>query len=169
MQHPVVAIDLETIDRNAFLVIGYAAQKLIGDELTAFYEEVLPAIPPTSGNSYEDILAIVNRHVCLVDISGTYPAYTIDEAVTMSVIRRMHEQLRALPSVITCLVEDLYPDTGSACGLANYLTLIEQEIARVEDQIDHGEPYQVLLAILQECLTTLEQATIRPMGNTQVG
>ncbi len=72
---PTLTLDLSGPDGNTFMVIGYARELLTGLLLEHYNEEVRAALAPGSGKTHEDILAIVNQYVTLVDTSGRYPAY----------------------------------------------------------------------------------------------
>ncbi len=51
-----------------------------GEVLEKFNDEVRTAIAPGAGKKYEDILAIVNSYVRLIDSSGLYPEYSNEAA-----------------------------------------------------------------------------------------
>jgi hypothetical protein len=68
-------LDLSGPDGNVFFVIGSALERLEGEELKDFKKIISGVMAPGTGRRYEDILAIVNSYVRLVDTSGTHPDY----------------------------------------------------------------------------------------------
>lgn len=70
-------LSFDAIDEsgNVFWIIGHARSLLEGRERKAFMDAINTATAPDAGKNYEDILAIVNEYVQLVDTSGNYPQY----------------------------------------------------------------------------------------------
>lgn len=79
---PRLDIDLQGPEGNVFILFIRARAELGGDELKSFNKEIWDATQHGSGKTYNDILAIVNSYMELIDTSGLYPAYTIEGKVT---------------------------------------------------------------------------------------
>lgn len=77
MTKPRLEIDLRT-DGNAHMVIAKARQLVPSEQLDSFINATLDAQRPGTGKTYEDMLAIINQYVELVDTSGSYPAYSVE-------------------------------------------------------------------------------------------
>ena len=71
----ILSFDAKGETGNVFSIIGNARALLEGEQREAFMDAINEATKPNAGKNYEDILAIVNEHVRLVDTSGHYPAY----------------------------------------------------------------------------------------------
>jgi hypothetical protein len=156
-ERPTLAIDLSGPDGNVFMVIGHARSLLTGHMLEHFNHDIRAAMQPGADKEYADILAITNKYVRLVDTSGTYPEYTLEEDVVIRAIEHLNQQIQTLSDTVSTLVEDLWPEVGSECGLKNYVGLLEQEIERTGQEVELSEPYQKLQVMLQECLTAIRQ------------
>jgi hypothetical protein len=75
MDKPLLEIDLQGTDGNIYLVIGKARQIVPSEQLNDFMNAYLDAQKPGANKTYEDMLALVNRYVELIDTSGLYPQY----------------------------------------------------------------------------------------------
>lgn len=80
MPKPRLEIDLHGTNGNVYLVFGAARQIVPSDQLNAFIEAMLDGTKPDAHKTYDDLLAIINQYVELVDISGDYPAYSPKKA-----------------------------------------------------------------------------------------
>lgn len=76
MDKPKLVINMAGTDGNIYMVITAARKLVPSDQLNSFLVEVLDAQQPGANKTYEDLLAIINSYVDLVDSSGMYPAYT---------------------------------------------------------------------------------------------
>jgi hypothetical protein len=166
MERPTLTLDLSGPDGNVFMVIGRARLLLTGQLLEHFNLDVRAALVPDAGKTYQDILAIVNSYVRLIDTSGLYAEYAVNQEEVIAAITRFNEQLKSLPDDVPCSLEDLYPDFNDPdCDAYAYLALLMMDIASVEKEIaDASEaqvgPLQRLLTMLQECASALERAGI---------
>lgn len=75
MSKPRLIIDLRGADGNVYVVIGKARQLVPSEQLDSFIIATLDAQKLGAHKTYEDMLAIINSYVELVDSSGQYPAY----------------------------------------------------------------------------------------------
>lgn len=75
MSRPKLIIDLRGTDGNVYMVIAKARQLVSSEQLDGFINAILDAQRPGVNKTYEDMLAIINSYVELVDSSGAYPAY----------------------------------------------------------------------------------------------
>jgi len=163
---PNLTLDLLGPDGNVFVVIGRARSLLTGLKLEHFNTEIGQATLLSEGTTYKDILSIVNKYTHLIDSSGTYAEYAIDEKAVMAAVDRLNEQLASLPEGIYCPLDGLYPEFGMPdCGPEVYLTMVENEITLVGRQIEQAlaerrEPLQRLLAMLQDCAYALQRAGV---------
>lgn len=166
---PPLKINLAGEEGNIFVVIGAARVFLSGEPLEQFNREIGNATLVETGTTYQDVLAIVNRYVELIDTSGLFPEYSRprdEHAITIAVIH-LNEELRKLPDEFYCPLEGLYPtfdepDTGPEI----YLAFVTREIVVVEErmaqyrQVEPPEPLKRLLGLLKECATSLRNAGV---------
>jgi hypothetical protein len=167
-KRPTLKINLSGEDGNVFVVIGAARALLISQALEHFNTDIGTATLVETGTTYQDVLAIVNRYVELIDTSGLYPEYARprDEQAIMAAVNRLNEQLRTIPYMLYCPIEGLYPEFDYPdCGPEVYLVMVEQEIASVDRQIEQAraeyrEPLERLKAMLEECAEALKKAGV---------
>lgn len=74
MSRPRLLIDLQQ-NGNIHMVIAKARQIVPSDQLDRFIIATLDAQRPGANKTYQDMLAIINSYVELVDSSGQYPEY----------------------------------------------------------------------------------------------
>src|SRR5438874_10933684 len=79
MDRPILTLDLAGPEGNVFVVIGAARAKLTGLMLEHFNTDIGTATLIDEGTTYKDILEIVNRYVRLIDRSGLYAEYALDQ------------------------------------------------------------------------------------------
>lgn len=77
MAKPRLEIDLQGTSGNIYMVIGKARQIVPSEQLNEFINAYLDAQRPGANKTYEDMLAIVNQYVELIDTSGLYPQYGV--------------------------------------------------------------------------------------------
>jgi hypothetical protein len=75
LKKPRLEIDLHGTGGNIYLVYGEARKIVPSGRLNAFIEAMLDATKSDAGKKYEDLLAIIDQYVELVDTSGDYPQY----------------------------------------------------------------------------------------------
>lgn len=80
MSKPRLEIDLHGTNGNIYLVFGAARQVVPSDQLNRFIEAMLDATKPDAHKTYDDLLAIINQYVELVDTSGEYALYSPQKA-----------------------------------------------------------------------------------------
>lgn len=164
MERPLLSLDLSGPEGNVFVVIGRTRELLAGLMLEHFNTDIGRATLLSEDTTYKDILAIVNRFVRLIDKSGLYPEYALDEKAVMAAVDHLNEQLATLPDGVYCPIEGLYPEFGMpVCGPEAYFVLLTVEVESVERQIeqsDDKEPLQRLLAMLQDCVSALNSAGV---------
>jgi hypothetical protein len=68
-------IDLQGTD--IYMVIAKARQIVPSEQLNDFMNAYLDAQKPGANKTYEDMLALVNHYVELIDTSGLYPPYAV--------------------------------------------------------------------------------------------
>lgn len=61
--------------RNSYVVIAQARQIVPSEQLNDFINAYLDAQKSGANKTYEDMLALVNHYVELIDTSGLYPQY----------------------------------------------------------------------------------------------
>ncbi len=163
---PTLTLDLTGPDGNVYKVIVLAMQLLSGESLERFREVITEATQPTAGKRYQDILAIVNSHVRLIDRSGLYPEYAWDEAAITAAVKHLNEQLSTLPDTVTCAVEEVYPEFDlPELSPVRYLAMVEEELAEVDEKIEMTEEglrasLQQLKSMLLECISALHSAGV---------
>lgn len=136
MERPILTLDLLGPEGNVFVVISRARERLTGLMLEHFNTDIGKATLIDEGTTYQDILAIVNRYVRLIDRSGLYAEYAIDQEAIMAAIAHLNEQLKTLPDNIPCSLEDLYPDFDDPDTDAYaYMALLMLEIRDTEQDI----------------------------------
>jgi hypothetical protein len=114
----------------------------------------------------KDILDIVNRYVRLIDRSGLYAEFAIDQEAIVAAIAHLNEQLQTLLDDTPCSLEDLYPDFDDPdCDAYVYMAMLRLEIRDTEQDIelvgyDNAEPLRQLLTMLRECASALERAGV---------
>lgn len=166
MDRPILTLDLQGPEGNVFVVIGRARRLLSGSTLAQYNTDIGNATLVNAGVTYPGILAIINHYVRLIDRSGLYPEYGVNQEEVIVAIDHFNEQLQTLPSDTPCSLEDLYPDFDDPDRDAyTYLALVTTEIASVERQIeqcseDEKGLYERLLTMLRECASALERAGI---------
>lgn len=165
---PVLRLDLSGPSGNIFFLTGYAAQLLTGMMREHFVAEIKAA--QMSGYKYLDMLAIVNRYVTLVDTSGMYPQYAeipIDHEKVMAAAMRLRDEITTLPGHISTLVDEILPDFDEPdIGPSVYLTLVEEEIERIEGELMAPDvadraSLQKLREMLVACSIALHKAGVR--------
>ncbi len=94
-----------------------------------FNTEIGEATLINKDTSYKDILAIVNKYVRLVDTSGLYAEYAVNQEEVIAAITRFNEQLQTLPPTVVCAIDGLYPEfDNKELGPEVYLSFVEDEI-----------------------------------------
>lgn len=176
---PRLVIDLQGTNGNIYMVIAKARQLVPSDQLDTFINATLDAQRPGANKIYEDMLAIINSHVELVDSSGTYPAYAdkatagrhMNEAAIIAAVDRFNAQLRTLPDWVPCSIDGLYPEFDYPDHSPEiYLALVEDEVRTVKARIDQAdesqrEPLQQLLTMLVECSIDVQLAGVTLEGD----
>lgn len=163
---PNLSLDLSGPDGNVFMVIVRARSKLTGLVLEHFNTDIGKAMLVDEGTTYKDILAIVNQYVRLIDRSGLYSEYVVNQEEVITAITRFNEQLKTLPDDVPCSLENLYPDFNDpGCDAYVYMAMLRQEVRDTEWDIeiagyDKAEPLRRLLAMLQELVSALNSAGI---------
>jgi|SRR6266699_86624 len=166
MDRPILTLDLSGPDGNVFVVISRARELLAGLMLEHFNTDIGQATLIDEGTTYQDVLAIVNRYVRLIDRSGLYAEYAIDQEAIVAAIEHLNEQLQTLPDDVPCSLENLYPDFDDPdCDAYVYMAMLMLEIRDTEQDIqlvgyDNAEPLRRLLTMLQECVSALERAGV---------
>jgi len=74
LSKPTITIDLRQ-DGNAHMVIAKARQIVPSEHLNDFLNATLDAQKPGAHKTYEDMLAIIDQYVEIIDTSGDYPQY----------------------------------------------------------------------------------------------
>src|SRR5712692_8395604 len=95
MERPILTLDLQGPEGNVFVVIGRARELLTGLMLEHFNTDIGQATLINVGTTYKDVLEIVNHYVRLIDKSGLYAEYAIDQEAILSAIDHLNEQLKA--------------------------------------------------------------------------
>jgi hypothetical protein len=166
MERPILTLDLLGPEGNVFVVIGRARELLTGLKRSHFNMDIGRFMLVNEGTTYRDILATVNKYVRLIDKSGLYAEYAIDQEAITAAIDHLNEQLKLLPDNVPCSLEDLYPDFEDPDTDAYaYMALLMLEIRDTEQDIalvgyDEAAPLRRLLAMLQECVSALRSAGI---------
>lgn len=106
-ERPVLFIDLNSTQHNPLSLMLRTRELLGDDEWEAFGQEIQEADTPGANKDYHYLLAIIDSHVELVDISETHPVYGDTERVAQATQRyqqrviaavdRLNEQLMTLP------------------------------------------------------------------------
>jgi hypothetical protein len=166
MERPLLNLDLSGPEGNVFVVIGRTREMLTGLMLEHFNTEIGTATLINQGTTYTDILAIVNRYVRLIDRSGLYADYAVDQEAVIRAIDTLNDQVKTLPNEIPCSIEDVYPvfDDPDMDAYA-YLALLKAEVRDTQQDIelvgyDQSEPLRRLLQMLQDCVSALRRAGI---------
>lgn len=165
-ERPTLTLDLSGPEGNVFVVMSLARTLLSGEPLMDFNRAIGEATLITAGKKYEDILAIVNSYVRLIDRSALYPAYAWDEAAIIAAVDTLNEQLKTLPDTTPCSLEGLYPEFDYPEHSPEvYLALLGQEIEQVDEQIGQTEEgqqasLQRLRSMLLECISALHSAGV---------
>src|SRR5690349_694876 len=110
MDRPILTLDLQGPEGNVFIVIGRTRSMLSGLALEHFNIEIGIATLVQGVATYRDILAIVNKYVRLIDRSGLYAEYAVDQEAVIAAVDHLNDQIKTLPSEVPCSIEDLYPD-----------------------------------------------------------
>ena len=76
MAKPRLEIDLQGTNGNIYMVIGKARQIVPSEQLDGFINATLDAQRLGANKTYEDMLAMINQYIELIDTSGLYPAYS---------------------------------------------------------------------------------------------
>ena len=166
MERPLLTLDLAGPEGNVFIVISCARTLLTGLMLEHFNTDIGQATLIDAGTTYSGILAIVNRYVRLIDRSGLYAEYAIDQEAILSAIGHLNEQLQTLPDDVPCSLEDLHPDFDDPdCDAYVYMAMLMLEIRDTEQDIelvgyDNAEPLRRLLTMLRECVSALQRAGV---------
>src|SRR6266566_5406057 len=79
MDRPILTLDLSGPDGNVFVVTARTREMLTGLKLEHFNTDIGKATLIDEGTTYQDILSIVNRYVRLIDRTGLYTEYAIDQ------------------------------------------------------------------------------------------
>src|SRR5436305_11582135 len=90
MDRPILTLDLSGPDGNVFVVISHARQLLAGLRLEHFNTDIGRATLIDEGTTYQDLLAIINRYVRLIDRSGLYAEYAIDREAIVAAINHLN-------------------------------------------------------------------------------
>jgi hypothetical protein len=83
----------------------------------------------------------------------------VNEEQIIAAVDHLNEQLQTLPDTTPCSLEGLYPDfENPECGPEIYLTLVEEEIERIEEELrqqveSQDESLQKLHSMLLKCVT----------------
>ena len=163
---PTLTLDLTGPDGNVYKVIVLAMQLLSRESLERFREAITEATQPTAGKRYQDILAIVNSYVRLIDRSGLYPEYGWDQAAITAAVDTLNAQVQTLPDSTPFSLEGVFPVFDEPeHGPEVYLALLEGELAEVDEQIEMSEesqqePLQRLKSMLLECASALHSAGV---------
>jgi hypothetical protein len=160
---PNLTLDLLGHDGNVFVVINRTRGMLTGLTLQQFNMDIGQTTLIGEGTTYKDILAIVNKYVRLIDSSGTYPEYGIDEEAITTAVTKFNEELHTLPPTVSCAIDMLYPEFDNPeQGPAAYLSFVEAEISWTFSTLAQhkNEGYERLLAMLQELASALRSAGI---------
>jgi hypothetical protein len=164
MERPLLTLDLAGPEGNVFIVISCARALLTGLMLEHFNTDIGQATLIDAGTTYSGILVIVNRYVRLIDRSGLYPEYAVNQEEVTSAVLHLNEQLQSLSDTVYCSLQDLYPDPDDPeCDEYVYMGMLTMEVESVEKQIeqsDNKEPLERLLTILQECASAFERAGV---------
>src|SRR5712692_7293239 len=124
MDRPILTLDLSGPDGNVFVVTARTREMLTGLMLVHFNTDIGQATLINVGTTYKDVLTIVNRYVRLIDRSGLYAEYAIDQEAIVSAIDHLNEQLKTLPDNVPCSLEDLYPDFADPdCDAYTYMDM----------------------------------------------
>src|SRR2546425_5451380 len=110
MERTILTLDLSGPDGNVFVVTARTRELLTGLMLEHFNTEIGKATLINVGTTYKDILEIVNRYVLLIDKSGVYSEYAVNQDAVIAAIDHLNEQLKTLPDHYPCSLEGLYPD-----------------------------------------------------------
>jgi hypothetical protein len=169
MERPILTLDLQGPEGNVFVVIGRARELLTGLMMEHFNTDIGKATLIDEGTTYKDVLEIVNRYVRLIDRSGLYSEYAIDQEAITAAICHLNEQLQTLPDDVPCSLEDLHPDFDDPdCDAYVYMAMLMLEIQDTEQDIelvcyDNAEPLRRLLTMLRECASALERAGVESL------
>lgn len=145
------------------------------DELKAFNGKIEAAWEPNSGKKYEDILAIASEHVEVIDVSERYEEYKdrgrsvaaadqIQKQI-VAAIEKFHRQRLTLPDTLSNTDSVSLTFDDSDYSPENYLTLLQIELGRVENDIERstGEQKTVLetyRTMLIKCAADLHRAGV---------
>lgn len=163
---PNLSLDLSGHDGNVFVIINRTREMLTGLTLQHFNMDIGQTTLIGEGTTYKDILAIVNQYVRLIDGSGMYREYAIDQEAIVSAIDRFHEALDTFPDTVSCTLIGMVPDFDDPnCDADAYMQLLLQEIRDTERDIqlvgyESAEPLRQLLAMLQELVSALRRAGV---------
>jgi len=173
---PILSLDLAGEDGNVFMLVGRAQQVVPEEEREAFRQEIRAATAPGAGKKYDDILAIVDSHVELVDVSETHPMYGEPGRVqdvteryqryVTGAVERLNEQIMTLPETVPCGIDGLYPEFDEPDHSPEaYLAVLNSEIGSTEDKIEHAseeerEGLEQYRTMLRECRRALRRTGV---------
>lgn len=163
MERPILTLDLAGPDHNVFVVTARTREMLTGLMLEHFNTDIGTATLLDEGTTYKDILAIVNKYVRLIDRSGLYAEYALNQEEVIAAITRFNEQLQTLPPTVVCAIDGLYPEfDNKELGPEVYLSFVEDEIRWTVSILarNKDEGYERLLTMLQECASALLRAGV---------
>lgn len=178
-ERPMLSLDLAGEQGNVFAVIGHAREVLqvvSPEEQETFRQEITAATAFGAGKKYDDILAIVDTHVELVDVSETHPIYGRPEHVAqateryqqrvIAAIDHLNEQIMTLSETVPCGIDGLYPEFDDPdYSPARYMDVLNAEIGSTEGAIEHAhgeqwEAFETYRTMLRECRSALRQAGV---------
>ena len=167
MERPILTLDLAGPDHNVFVVTARTREMLTGLMLEHFNTDIGTATLLDEGTTYKDILAIVNKYVRLIDRSGLYAEYALNQEEVIAAITRFNEQLQTLPPTVVCAIDGLYPEfDNKELGPEVYLSFVEDEIRWTVSILarNKDEGYERLLTMLQECASALLRAGVESVA-----
>jgi hypothetical protein len=171
---PILAFDAVGETGNVFSIISRTIGLLEGEEREQFQAEIAQATAPGAGKQYDDILAIVDSHVELLDASGTHPVYGNTErvdAITQrhqqyitAAVDKLNAQILTLPDSMPVHIDGVYPEFDDpAYSPLRYVAMLYDEMARVNRELAQSdeaqrEAWRQYEAMLSECERTLRRA-----------
>lgn len=164
MERPILTLDLSNNDGDIVAVILYARALLEGDELEAFRQEIQATDTTIAwgGKPYEDVLATVDAHVELIDLSNTFPQYG-REGKIVAAVARLNEQVLALSTNTPCCIDGMYPSFEDPnCSPERYIVALKDEVEHTEHEINQcddsqREDLERYKAMLLECVVSLQR------------
>jgi hypothetical protein len=175
-QRPMLSLDLDSEQGNVFAVIGHALEVVPPEEQEQFKQEIQAVTALGAGSTYENVLALVDMYVELIDISETHlvygnPAHVRDateryQRYVMSAVERLNDQMVTLPETTPVQIDGMYPEFNDPDYAPEaYMVVLNVEIGRVEADIDQSsveerEALELYRGMLRECRDALRQAGV---------